>query len=321
MLAGIVGGVSGFIYAYFKKPVYTASCTFVLDEGKSGGGLSQYAGLAAMAGINIGSGASDGLFQGDNIMELYKSRTMLQKTLLSYGTFDGKRDLLINRYIEINNLHGAWAKNPKLKSLSFDVPQDRFTRLNDSVMTAVVSDINRNYLTVNRKDKKSSIIQVDVKSKDEQFAKVFSDGVVATVNLFYVETKTKKSSDNLRILQRQADSVRNVLDASIGGAALAIDANPNANPAMQILRVPSQRKQIDVQANSAMYAEIMKNLEIAKLSSRQDAPLIQMVDEPVYPLAKSQTSKFWFFVAMGFLACIIVSIITLVLKWIRQITN
>lgn len=290
LLASIIGGALGLFYAWSKEPMYTATCTFVLDEGKSGGGLSQYAGLAAMAGINIGGGGGDGLFQGDNIIELYKSRTMLQKALLSYGLFDGKKDLLINRYIQINRLREVWTLKPKLKDLSFDIPVEQFTRVNDSVMTAVIEDINKNYLSVSKPDKKLSIIEVDIKSKDEQFAKNFNDAVVANVNRFYVETRTKKSTDNLMILQRQADSVRAVLNASIGSTASAIDANPNANTALQILRVPSQRKQIDVQANSAIYAEIVKNLEMAKLSARQDAPLIQVVDAPLYPLLLKRLS-------------------------------
>lgn len=293
LLLGIIGGVLGFAYAYFKKPVYTATCTFVLDEGKAGGGLSQYAGLAAMAGISIG-GASDGLFQGDNIIELYKSRSMLQKTLLSYGEFDGTKDLLVNRYIKINKLRENWAtsRNSELKNLSFNISVQKFTRLNDSVMNAIVDDIKKNYLTVAKADKNLSIIEVDVKSKDEQFAKVFNDAVVATVNQFYVETKTKKSTYNLHILQHQADSIRTVLNMALSGTASAADANPNANMALQILRVPSQRKQIDVQANSAMYAEIVKNLELAKLNSRQETPLIQVVDEPVYPIGKEKIGHF-----------------------------
>lgn len=301
LLTGILGGIFGFAYAYFKDPVYTATCTFVLDEGKSGGGLSQYAGLAAMAGINIGGGASDGLFQGDNIMELYKSRRMLEKTLLSYGEFDGKKDLLINRYIKINRLREEWAKTRELQDLSFDIPAEKFTRINDSVITTIVGDINNRYLTIAKPDKKLSIIQVDVKSKDEAFAKNFNDAVVANVNRFYVETKTKKSMDNLSILQRQADSVRSVLNASIGGAASEIDANPNANMALQILRVPSQRKQIDVQANTAIYAEVVKNLEIARMSARQDIPLIQVVDQPIYPLRSLKRNPVVVGLAIGFL--------------------
>lgn len=319
LLGGMLGGLLGLTYAYFEEPVYIATCTFVLDEGKSGGGLSQYAGLAAMAGINIGGGASDGLFQGDNILELYKSRTMLQKTLLSNGEFDGKKDLLINRYIEINDLRQSWSNNPKLKNLSFNIPVEQFTRVNDSVITGIVKDINRNYLSVAKPNKTLSIIKVDVESQDEQFSKNFNDAVVRNVNRFYIETKTKKSIDNLHILQRQADSIRAVLNASIGGAASSLDANPNANMAMQILRVPSQRKQIDVQANSAMYSEIVKNLEIAKLSSRQEAPLIQVVDEPVYPLSKEAIGKLKGTIIGGFLLGFICCFIMIVNYFFKSI--
>lgn len=292
LLAGIIGAASGFAYAYLKKPMYTATCTFVLEAGKSSSGLSQYAGLAAVAGINLG-GASNGLFQGDNIMELYKSRTMLQKTLLSYGEFDGKRDLLINRYIKINKLREGWAKskNPYLQKLSFNMPVEKFTRLNDSVMTMIIRDINKNYLRVSKPDKALTVIGVEVKSEDEQFAKEFDDRVVETVNLFYVESKMKKQNGNINVLRHQADSVRRMLNAAIGGTAAFLDANPNANPALQILHVPSQRKQVDVQANTAIYAEIVKNMEMAKMAAMQDAPLIQIVDTSIYPLPKDKVGK------------------------------
>lgn len=292
LAAGVLGGVLGLAFAYFKRPRYIATCTFVLEEAGSEKGLGRYAGLAAMAGVNIGGLSSEsGVFQGDNILELYKSRNMLQKTLLSYGEFDGKQELLINRYITINKLRDSWIKKRELKHLSFDIPQSRFTRYHDSIMTDIIKDINKFYLAVTKPDKKTSIIEVDVSSRDEQFSCNFVNQVVNTVNSFYVETKTKKANENLSLLQHQADSVRSVLNESIGGTAVAIDANPNANPALQILRVPSQRKQVDVQANSAIYAEVVKNLELAKMSAMQEAPLIQIIDGPVYPLKKEQVSK------------------------------
>lgn len=319
LVSGFIGGLLGLTYAWFKKPVYTATCTFVLEDSKSVGGLGQYAGLAAMAGINLGGGG-DGLFQGDNILELYKSRAMLEKTLLSYGRFNGKKDLLINRYIEINKLRDAWSEKPKLRNLSFNIQKSEFTRQHDSVMTEVIGDINKSCLTVTKPDKKTSIIEVDVKSKDEQFAKNFADQVMATVNDFYLQTKTKKSSDNIRILQRQADSVRRVLNASIGSTATAMDANPNANPALLILRVPSQRKQIDVQASSAIYSEIVKNLELAKMSARQDAPLIQIVDEPVLPLKYNKLGRIKSAIIGGILFCVL-SIACLMAKYIVRNTK
>ena len=78
----ILGALLGLGYSILKKPTYTAVCTFVLEDAKGGGGLGQYAGLASLAGINLG-GSGGGIFEGDNIIELYKSRTMIEKALLS----------------------------------------------------------------------------------------------------------------------------------------------------------------------------------------------------------------------------------------------
>ena len=290
LIAGIIGGILGFTYAYFQKPVYTAETTFVLEEGDGGGGLGAYAGLASMAGLDIGGGGG-GIFQGDNILQLYKSRKMIQEALLSADTFNNKAQLLIDRYIAFNKLREGWEKKPKLVNITFQGNLATFTRLQDSIITGIVSDINNNYLEVAKPDKKLSIISVKVKAKDEAFAKAFADRIVRTVNDFYVNTKTKKSAENLAILQFQADSIKRVLNYSISGVAAAIDANPNSNPAFQALRVPSQRKQIDVQANGAAYQEVVKNLEIAKITFRKEKPLIQVIDEPVFPLYNERFGK------------------------------
>ena len=110
LIAGLIGGALGLTYAFIKKPVYTAETTFVLEEGESGGGLGQYAGLASMMGIDLNSGGG-GIFKGDNILELYKSRRMIQETLLAKDTFNGKQQSLIERYIEFNKLRKGWDKS------------------------------------------------------------------------------------------------------------------------------------------------------------------------------------------------------------------
>lgn len=306
LIAVLIGGALGLTYAFIKKPVYTAESTFVLEEGESGGGLGAYAGLASMVGIDLGGGGG-GIFKGDNILELYKSRRMIQETLLAKDTFDGKQQSLIERYIEFNELREGWEEKPNLKNIHFNNPET-FTRTQDSVIGKLVETINKGVLEVTKPDKKLNIISVKVNSKDELFAKSFADNIVQKVNAFYVNTKTKKSSENLSVLQNQADSVKRALNSSIGGVAAATDANPNLNPAFQTLRVTSQRKQVDVQASIAVYQEIVKNLELAKISFRNDKPLIQVIDQPVFPLKKDKLGKakgiIFGGIIFGFLICL-----------------
>jgi len=284
----LIGAVLGITYGYLKKPLYTAECTFVIEE-EGRGGLGQYAGLASMVGIDVG-GSSNGLFQSGNLLELYKSRTMITETLLSKDEWSKDKSLLIDRYIKFNHLRDNWSADSTLSTINFNIPREKFTYKHDSILGNIVLNIRDNYLSVGKPDKELSILSVKVKSKDELFAKAFADKIVNNVNDFYINTKTKKSLDNVHILQMQSDSLRNILNRSINGVATAIDANPNINAALQILRTPSQRRQIDVQSSSAIYAEITKNLEIAKVSLRKERPLIQVIDPPILPLKVEKPS-------------------------------
>ncbi len=300
--AGLIGAVLGLVYATQHKAVYTAECTFVL-EGESNDGLSSYAGIASMVGINLPSGGG-GLFRGENIIDLYRSREMILKTLLSFGQFDGRKMLLIERYILNGDLRDSWTTGPAFRKLSFRVPRESFTRAQDSILKVIVGNINSNDLTIEKPNIKSSIISVRFKSEDELFAKEFTVRLVENVNQFYIETRTKKAIENQVILQRQTDSVRNALNAALYGVASSSDINPNPNPALRVLQVASKRREVDVQANQAILSELVKNLEVAKVSLRRETPLLQIVDRPVLPLTKVKIGKFQGALIGGGLGCL-----------------
>jgi hypothetical protein len=290
-IVGVLGGVLGFFYASSKSIIYTAETTFVLEEGNSKGGmLGQLGGIAGLAGINMAQGG--GIFQQENIMELYKSRSMVVRTLLSEHEIDGKNQLLIDRYLDFNGIRSSWKDEPRLANLKFNLKSESDNlRLRDSVLGDIAKTINSSYLTVSNPDRKLNIIKVEVKSHDEIFAKAFNDQIVSNVNDFYVQTKTKKALENLSVLQYQTDSIRNILNGAIYATAEVSDATPNLNPARQILRAPAEKSRFNAEANKVILSQLLQNLELAKLSLRQETPLIQLINFPVYPLEKSRLSK------------------------------
>jgi hypothetical protein len=290
LIVSLLGAVSGVCYSIFSKTTYTANCTFVLEDSKSGGGLGQIAGLASLAGISLGGASGGGIFEGDNILELYKSRTMIEKAMLSTCIVDGKKQMLIDRFMDRYELRGK-RNDGKTDYISFEGDPDNFSRKQDSVITRLAGLINKKILKVTKPDKKLSIFKVEVISEDEQFSKCFTDKMVENVNNFYIQTKVKKESQTVQILQHQADSVRVILNNSMHGVASANDAAPNPNPLMSTLRLNSQKKQVDVQASSAIYAEVVKNLELQKIALLQQMPLIQVVDKAVFPLGKNVVTK------------------------------
>jgi len=288
LLVVLVGGLLGFLYAKSKKAIYTATTTFVLESPNKGGALGQYASMAALVGIDIGGKGDAGIFEGDNLQELYKSRKMIEATLLMPSESDSSR-LLLDRYLELSQAKDRWKeKHPELLQIRFNAHNNaNLQRAKDSILNQATIEINKNNLVIDKLDAKLSIVKVDVKSEDEVFSKEFNESLVYQVNKFYIATKTKKSLENVSVLQRKTDSVRAEMNNNISVAAFTIDATPNLNLTRQAQRlVPTQRSQVSAETNKAILAELVKNLEISKLGLLQESPLIQKVDEPIYPLEK-----------------------------------
>jgi uncharacterized protein involved in exopolysaccharide biosynthesis len=323
LIAGILGGIIGFTYAYFKKPVYKAELSFALQDEKSGSGLGSALGLASQFGIDLGGNNGGSEFSGDNLLELMKSRSMVEKTLLTAVTINGKRETLAELYINFNKIREGWKGKPELEDINFlpDADRSKFTLRQDSILGVFHENLIKGSLVVDKLDKKLSIITLSVSSTNELFSKYFTEVLAKVVSDFYVETKTEKSVKNVAILQQQTDSVRRALNAAISGVASSADAAPNANPLLQTLRVPSQRRQVDVQANTAILGELVKNLELAKMSLLQETPLIQVIDRPILPLEKEKVSKLKGLIFGGIFSGFLISFLLLFRKIFKGIMS
>ena len=298
-----IGGILGFVYASFQKPTYLATTTFVLEEDKGGGGLGGAMGLASSFGFDLGGGGG-GLFTSSNIIELMKSRLVVEKTLLNPVQIAGKEISLADYYIQINELKEGWAKKPRLININFPVNADRskFSLEQDSILQTISAGLTKNNLVIAQKDKKVSIISLTVKTESELFSKLFCEQLLKETSDFYIETKSKKSKLNVDILQKQADSIRAELNVAITGVAAASDNVYNLNPAYNVKKTPGTRRQVDVQANTAILTQLVAQLELSKVSLRKETPLVQLIDRPILPLQKEKMSRLKSLILGGFLA-------------------
>ena len=323
VLAGVVGAALGLAYSISKKPIYTATLSFALEDEKSGGGgLGGALGLASSLGLDLGGG-SGGAFSGANLSELFKSRSMVEQTLMQPVIKETDTISLAELYIRTQEWRDEWEDKPKLKAIHFPPLTKRkyFTREHDSIMGEMYEDLSKTSLTVAQKDKKISIITMDVQSVDETFAKVFSETLAKQVSKFYVETKSKKARMNMAILQHQTDSIRAELNGAITGVAIANDNTFMLNPALNVNRAPSAKRQVDVQANTAILTELVKQTELAKVTLRKETPLIQVIDRPIFPLKNDEISKSKGMFMGGFLSIVLAVIFFIGRHFHKELTN
>jgi hypothetical protein len=295
-LTVIFGVILGLTYSFIKKPIYTATLSFALEDEKSGGGgLGSALGLASTLGLDLGGGGGS-IFTGSNLTELFKSRTMVEKTLLSPVDVNGKVISLAEMYIQNNGWREKWSKKPKFAHIQFLPNTDRklFTRVHDSILGVIYENLSKKSLSVMQKDKKIAIITMDVSSNNELFSLYFCEASGQTSwEILRMKQKVRKLRMNMSILQRQVDSVRAELNSAITGVAVANDNTFMLQPMLLNVkrRAPSARRQVDVQANTAILTELVKQSELAKVTLRRETPLIQVIDRPILPLAKERLGK------------------------------
>lgn len=314
VLVGVVGAILGIGYSFLKKPVYTAALSFAIegnDTGGSGGVIS----LASQFGFNLG-GSGGSIFEGTNLIELFKSRTMVEQALLEPVFYKGNTISLAEMYIQNKEWREKWNKDPKFAKVQFipNTKRNNFTRVHDSILGVIYSDLAKNSLTIGQKDKKIDIITMEFSSENEQFSKDFCETLARQVGEFYVRTKSKKARMNMEILDIQTDSIRRQLNNAITGVAASNDNTFNLNPALNIRRVPTARKQVDVQANTAILTELVKQSELAKVTLRRETPLIQVLDRPIFPLKKDRVGKLKGMVLGGFIAGFLILFLLIIKK-------
>jgi hypothetical protein len=321
-LVGIIGGIIGLSIALFEKPTYKAVLTFAMEEDKgSTGGLGAL-GIANSLGIDLGGGGGGGAFAASNLAELMKSRLLVEKVLLEPIVINGKKITLAEFYIQINELRNSWENKPFLKNIAFLPNSDskNFSIQQDSIIQQIYKKlIEKDNLSIQQKDKKVTILTIEVNSKNEIFSKVFCENLAKETSDFYIETKSKKSKLNVDILQKQVDSVKSALNNAITGVAFEVDNVYNLNPAFNIKGAKSKKIQIDVQANSAILTNLAVQLELAKITLRKETPLIQLIDHPILPLIKEEFGKTTLLIFGSFLAVILTIIFLIIVEIYKKV--
>jgi hypothetical protein len=305
--AGLLGGGIGFGYAHFFNVVeYESKLTFAIEEKVVGGSLM---GLASQFGVDLGGGGG-GMFTSDNLLLLFKSNRIIQGALLR-PLPEVKEGNLYNHYLAI---HYQKALNEnEISLLPFDLEREKFSRVQDSLLKEISLEFIENGLTIVKKDKKASFIDITVKDQSELFAFWMNRCLVEEATHLYLDLKVGKMKRSVAVLQNKVDSVQRILDGTMRSAALGIDQSMGL--VSNVPRVGTVKKQMEVQMLGTLFGELTKNLELTKFTLDREEPTIQIVDAPTMPLEKFGKGR----VKFGSIGGFIFGFITLGWLYFRKI--
>lgn len=327
LLVSFIGALLGITYIYFKPISYKANITFVVEESKSAtSALGGLASLAGQFGVDVGGGGS-GLLAGDNVTLYFKSTSLAREVLLSPLNENPKNKLSVaDRYAEVYELKEKWLNSSKVGKL-VDFPIDtlssfNYTRLQDSLISVLISKILEKNFSVGKIDKKAGFIDVSATMYDETLAKRYVELLVEKAVRRYKYSKTERQRNTVELLQKRADSILNLLgqktaqSASLQTSASTMDINPlyKTNTAVKV-ETTTRDKTILV----TIFGEVTKNLELAKFTLSQETPVIQIVDKPILPLKNDRKSKLIFGAMFALSFGIVFSLILLIGRFIKKV--
>lgn len=294
LICVFLGGITGITVQHLRKTTYTANLIFAFSESQDGKG--NLVGLASQFGVNLGDDGA-GFFQGDNLVELMKSRNLVEKTLYNKVEVGGKKDFLVNHIIA---QEFDVSENPEDKI--HDVWFEDSTRffLGDSFLGVYHEYIIENScLTISKKDDELAFVEVSFTSENDTIAKLFTENLVKEATAYYSAIKMRRFNNSMSSLNLKIDSVGKEMKKNFSYAASKLDqASLLIRTAPRVSQLTNQ-KEAEMQAT--IYAELIKSRELQQAQMLRDQPLVEVIDEPIYPLEENKPSKLIGLLAGGFL--------------------
>ena len=284
--------VAWFLYKAMTTPdTYTATLTYMVNEDE-GGNLGGVSSILSQFGLG-GGGNSD--FNLDKIVQLSKSRRIINAVLLEKAIVGGKEDYLANHIMRIYSMHKYWKKS-KLKDFWFNRDTiDVFSRLENIALKAVygkvvgASNTKVKGLFKSGYSETSGILTISIRSESEDLSKMLAIRIYENLSLFYIDKSIEKQRATYNIVREKRDSIESVLNKTQYLFLKFDDANKGVQ--LNQYRARKLKLQRDLNVQSIAYAEVLKNLEIADFALKRSTPFFQAIDVPVEPIPLIRESK------------------------------
>jgi len=309
--------VLGFIVAISTPNVYTASCTMVPQTGdkKAGGSLS---GLAAMAGINLGSLSSAEVLS-PTVYPMIMTNINFQKELIysKYHFKEVEQPVTLYDYYS-NEKHKKFSLIGTITKYTIGLPGVIIGAIKGKPADLIQADSSAiQFLTI--KEKKivkilSKNISLNVNSKDGYISiSANMPSPIAAAELvqrgqellqkYITKFKVEKVAQNLEFVERNYEEGKRNFESKQAELARFRDANKSFSSA--VAKTQEEKLTSEYNLLLGIYTELAKQKEQAKIAVTETTPILTIIEPVVVPNEKSKPSRVMMLFSFFFLGFII----------------
>lgn len=290
LLCIIIGISLAFIYAKRHVPQYEAQLSFILSD--DGGQISSVSGIFSQLGLPV----STGRYNIDKLIQISKSRVIVQKALFDKLDLDGKTDFLANHLLDLYELRSKWEnKTPDISGFSFvHNAFDDFSDVENFMLKKLF------LLVVGSEDNAGSgllsadygrdhyVMTFAVKTRSEKMSISLAKSLYKEVSRFYTDISKEKKLNTFLILESKRDSIRTSLSEVEYALAKLEDQSLGEFTSQSAMKESEYRTKSLILRSALIESE--KNVGLAEFSLESSTPLIQLIDSPIPPLQASYVS-------------------------------
>lgn len=290
LLGIFIGLLIALAYKWNARKQYEAEVSFMLNE--EVGSLPGLSSALGNFGGLLGSGDQINLYK---ILELARSRRIAEKLLFGKIKLseEGPEDFLANHLIQEMERQGTWAprrfyqpEHP-LKAFRFQTSNlSGFTRLDNMALQQVHQALNSMLFT--RLSDKTNLMYLTVYGTDEALTHHLCLRLYEELSRYYIDKTVEKQLGTYQGLSRKTDSLKTLMDQK--QYSLAGLRDHYRGSWLLTEDVPKTILDQEIRVLQLVYAEAMKNKEVASFALVHKMPFIQSIDLPILPLKSKQLS-------------------------------
>ena len=315
----VVGLLLGaFFYKQYKSvPINFVASGSLMTGGNSGGGLS---GILQFAG-QLGIGKSQAV-SSEMLVELLSTETIIFKTLLEKVEMNGRKDFLVNHYLDFYPLDQQ-STVEGVANFRFSSDSVDFNGIEETSETILLKDIRNTIIREqsSASTSKNGIVRINFLSESEPLAKWFVDKSMRVLKTYYVEQTINREEENLNILAGRLDSVQLAMESADYALESWYKTN-QTNLRTGTVSPKEYMKKMKLERTatiaSTTYTEVLKSREIAQMNYEAQMPMIQIIDFPLFPLSKQYPNLFKYIFYTILLTAIPLTLLIILVKMIRD---
>lgn len=287
VLITLLFALGGIYYALTAREEFVSTGKILPEYQSKAGGLSQFAGLASLAGVDLSSAAGGGsdAVRPDLYPDVLKSTPFFLELLkIKVRTKDNKEMLFSQFYDTFVLDNKIEEKDTKVK----------FPTSNQYIAVSYQTEKNLKDLRERISaviDKKTGLITVTVKLPDPVVATLITDYGMNFLTNYITNYRTEKSKRDLNFLAERLDAAKGKYFNNQAKKAQYSDQYQLSMMKLQTADLQRERIESEYKISSTFYNTLLQKYEEAKLKVQQETPVIKILEPPVVPNQRSEPKR------------------------------